>query len=106
MKKRILTLPPGQLRPGMVLAIALSVGHGNELLAAGSTLDAAHIDSIRRRALRCVTVEVPDPRADAVIAREIETTEKRLAYIFRGEGSESRSALNRVVLAYRRSQLQ
>lgn len=106
MKTRSICLPPGRLQPGMTTAAAILVRHGEELLPANCVLDEAMIDSIRRRMVKCVIVGMPDERDAATITREIETGEKRLAYIFRGNSSEARVDLQKSVSLFRRNQAQ
>lgn len=106
MKMRSVCLPPGRLQPGMTTAAAILAHQGEELLPAKCILDEAMIDGIRRRLIHCVMVSVPDQRDAAQIAREIETAEKRLAYIFRSDSSEARADLNRAVSQFRYRQSQ
>jgi hypothetical protein len=105
MKLRTFILPPGRLLPGMTVAVSLPGHHGGELLRAGMVLDDAMIDSLRRRAVRCVSVTVPDTRSADEIAQETTDAEKRLAHIFRGNASATRDALRDALLNYRRGQL-
>jgi len=106
MKTRSICLAPGHLKAGMQTAAPILVRQGEELLPAHCTLDDAMIDSIRRRAIHCVLVNVSDDRDPAEIAREIETEEKRLGYIFRGESSEARAELLHAMRQFRTRQLQ
>ena len=106
MKTRSICLPPGRLQPGMTTAAAILARQGEELLPAKCVLDEAMIEGIRRRLVHCVMVNVPDERDTAQIMREIETEEKRLAYIFRGDSSEARADLYRAVSRFRNHQTQ
>lgn len=106
MKTRTVCLPPGRLQPGMAVAASILSQQGEELLPASCVLDEAMIDSLRRRMVHSVLITVPDERDPAQILREIETEEKRLAYIFRGDCSEARSDLHRAVSQFRRQQSQ
>ncbi|MFA7279013.1 MAG: hypothetical protein WC100_02855 [Sterolibacterium sp.] len=106
MKNRSICLAPGRLKPGMLTAAPILVRQGEELLPANCTLDDAMIDSIRRRAIHCVRVNVSDERDQAEIARDIATEEKRLNYIFRGESSEARAELLKAMCQFRTWQLQ
>jgi len=106
MKNRSICLAPGRLQPGMLTAAPILARQGEELLPANCTLDDAMIDSIRRRAIHSVQVNVPDERDAAEIAREIEIEEKRLSYIFRGENSEARAELLQAMRQFRTRQLQ
>ena len=90
----------------MTTAAAILTRQGEELLPAGCDLDAAMIEGIRRRKIHCVMLTVPDERDPVTIAREIEVVEKRLAYTFRGDGSEARGELHRAVSQFRRQQSQ
>lgn len=105
MKTRSVCLPPGRLQPGMITATPILARQGEELLPANCTLDAAMIEGIRRRAIKSILVVVQDDRDSATIERELATEEKRLAYIFRGEGNDARAELQRTVSSYRRSQI-
>lgn len=106
MKTRSICLPPGRLQPGMTTAAAILSHQGEELLPAGCVLDETMIDRIRRRLIHCVMVGVPDEREPAQITRELETEEKRLAYIFRDDNSEARAELQRAVSQFRYQQIQ
>lgn len=106
MKTRSICLPPGRLQPGMTTVTAIFTRQGEELLPVNCTLDEAMIERIKRRLIKCVIVTTPDERDAVAIARDIETEEKRLAYIFRGESSEVRSDLREAVGLYRRQQVQ
>ena len=106
MKTRSICLPPGRLQPGMTTATAIFTRQGEELLPVNCTLDEAMIERIKRRLIKCVIVTTPDERDAATIVRDIETEEKRLAYIFRGESSEARADLHAAVRLFRRRQTQ
>ena len=97
MKTRALCLSPGRVAPGMTLARAVTDREGNTLLAAGAVLDSAMLDRLIRRGV----VLVADTRDADAIASELAAAEARVAYIFRGQGSESRNALQKAVLDYR-----
>jgi hypothetical protein len=85
----------------MVTAAAILVRKGEELLPSGKVLDSAIIESIRRRAIRFIMVNVPDTRDEEAIRRDVEMAEKRLLHIFRGGGSEARAELQRAITAFR-----
>ena len=102
MKTRTVCLPPGELAPGMIVATPICGPQGAVLLAAGAVLDETTLEHLRRRNLEFLSVHVPDPRDDATVAAEIAAAEARVAYIFRGDGSEGRSSLCRIVAEYRR----
>ena len=104
MKTRILCLPPGRLEPGMLTAAAIYLRPGVELLPAECELDADLIESIRRRPIRFVMIRIEDLRDEEQIAHDVATAASRVAYIFRGTGSEVRTELGGVVDAYRREQ--
>lgn len=101
MKTRALCLSPGRVAPGMTLARAVTDRDGNTLLAAGTELDSAMLDRLIRRGVEAMTVLVADTRDAETIAGELAAAEARVAYIFRGHGSESRDALQKAVLDYR-----
>lgn len=105
MKTRIVCLPPGLLQPGMTIAAAVLSPQGAVLLAAGVELDREHIDGLRRRALEAVCVSLPDTRDAATIATEQAAATARVDYIFRGDGSASRQALQAAVRTFRERQL-
>ena len=101
MKTRALCLSPGRVAPGMTLARAVTDREGNTLLAAGAVLDSAMLDRLIRRGVEAMAVLVADTRDADAIASELAAAEARIAYIFRGQGSESRNALQKAVLDYR-----
>ena len=74
---------------------------GNTLLAAGAVIDSAMLDRLIRRGVEAMAVLVADTRDADAIASELAAAEARVAYIFRGQGSESRNALQKAVLDYR-----
>ncbi|MFA7270228.1 MAG: hypothetical protein WC073_12855 [Sterolibacterium sp.] len=106
MKTRSICLSPGRLQPGMTIAAAILTRQGDELLPANCVLDESLIERIRRRMIHCIVVNVPDDRDPATIAHEIETEEKRLTYIFRGDSREERAELLSAVRLFRRNQAQ
>lgn len=105
MKTRIACLPPGQLTPGMTLAVPLLSAQGGVLLAAGTILDERALDNLRRRGVEFLTVALPDNRDADTIAREQRAAAERVDFIFRGAGTAARSALHAAVRAYREKQL-
>lgn len=105
MKTRLACLPPGQLVPGMEVAVPVVSAQGAVLLAAGATLDDDAPENLRRRGIDFVTVAIPDRRDADTIAREQEDAALRVEYIFRGEGSACRNRLRQIVLDFRARQL-
>lgn len=105
MKTRIACLPPGQLTPGMTLAVPLLSAQGGVLLAAGTILDERALENLRRRGVEFLTVELPDRRDPEAIAREQRAAAERIDFIFRGAGSATRASLHAAVRAYREKQL-
>lgn len=105
MKKRLVCLPPGQLAPGMEVAVPVVSVQGAVLLAAGATLDDDAPENLRRRGIDFVTVAIPDSRDAETIVREQEAAAQRVEYIFRGEGSSCRGKLRQAILDYRKRQL-
>ena len=101
MKTRALCLSPGRIAPGMLLAKAVTDRDGNTLLATGTELDSAMLDRLIRRGVEAMTVIVADTRDAETIASELAAAEARVAYIFRGKGSQSRDALHKAILDYR-----
>jgi AraC-like DNA-binding protein len=85
----------------MTLAKAITDRDGNTLLATGTILDSEMLDRLIRRGIEAITVLVDDPRDAETIASDLAAAEARVAYIFRGAGSPSRSALRQAILAYR-----
>ncbi|MCX7179092.1 MAG: hypothetical protein NTX56_10060 [Proteobacteria bacterium] len=106
MKTRSICLAPGRLEPGMTTAAAIHTRQGEELLPTNCVLDESMIERIRRRLIKCVMVTVIDERDAATVALDVETEEKRLSYIFRGESSEARSDLHAAVRLFRQRQAQ
>lgn len=101
MKTRALCLSPGRIAPGMTLARAVTDRDGNTLLAAGTVLDSAMLDRLIRRGVEAMTVLVVDTRDADTVAGELAAAEARVAYIFRGQGSQSRDALRKAIVGYR-----
>ena len=101
MKTRALCLSPGRVAPGMTLARAVTDREGNTLLAAGAVLDSAMLDRLTRGGADAMPAHVPDARDPDPSGGELAAAEARIAYIFRGQGSESRNALQKAVLDYR-----
>lgn len=52
-----------RVEPGQVLAEAVGQGPGQALLAAGTKLDAGHIEMMRQRGVLLVTIESPEGNA-------------------------------------------
>ena len=88
----------------MTVAADIVGRHGETLLPADSLLDDAQVDSLQRRGIKCIAINVADDRDAAAIARDIAAAEARLAHIFRGSGSETRAELQRAVGVFRRIQ--
>jgi hypothetical protein len=104
MKTRTACLPPGQLQPGMIIETPVIGPQGTVLLAAGTTLDEYALMQLGRRAIEFVTVSVADSRDEETIAREVAEAVARVEFIFRGEGSATRTALRNTIMNYRRKQ--
>lgn len=104
MKTRIVCLPPGELLPGMIVATQVSGAQGSVLIAAGTTLDEAMLDKLKRRGVETLSVVVPDSRDEDTIAREVEEAIARIEFIFRGQSSPARDALRETLISYRRKQ--
>lgn len=102
MKTRTVCLPPGEVLPGMTVAAQVCGPQGGVLLAAGTVLDEMALDKLRRRNVEFLSVLVADSRDEDTVIREVAEAAGRVAYIFRGEGSNQRAALRRVVDEYRR----
>ena len=104
MKTRIVCLPPGELLPGMIVATQVNGAQGTALIAAGTTLDEPMLEKLKRRGIETLSVVVPDSRDEATIAREIEEAIARIEFIFRGQSSPARDALQETLISYRRKQ--
>lgn len=106
MKMRRLAIPASQAQAGMRLAADVRQPGGAVLLAAGTELSEAALAGLARRGIETVAVELPDPRSEAEIAREIELAEARIAHLFhRHPDNAGLQALRQVVLDYRRRAL-
>lgn len=76
-----LTLPLSDVRPGALLAEAITDAGGAVLLPAGLGLTEAHLQSLRRRGVETLVVNPPDdPEAQT---REREKIRERVMYLFR-----------------------
>lgn len=106
MKMRRLVLPVQEAKPGMRLVAEIRNAAGGVLLAAGVELGEDALAGLRRRGIDAVSVEIPDARSDAEIARELAQAEVRIQHLFRRhiDNPELRE-LMQVVLDYRRKTL-
>ncbi|MDX9706807.1 MAG: hypothetical protein RBT86_04415 [Azospira sp.] len=105
MKTRHICLPPGQVSPGMTLALPILSPQGAILLAAGATLDEAKLGTLVRRGVEFVTVALPDERDEETIAQEQQAAAERIDFIFRGPSTPSRDALRITMRLYRKREL-
>ncbi len=104
MKSRIICLAPGRVAPGMALAAPVTGHDGQILLSAGVVLDAEMLERLIRRGIESVFVTILDTRDEETIAIEMNAIRTRLEFIFRGQGSPARAALQSTILNYRLEQ--
>lgn len=104
MKSRAICLPPGRVAPGMSLAASVTGHDGQVLLAPGTALDSEILERLIRRGVEAIFVEVLDTRDEETIALETSAAKSRVEFIFRGQGSPAREALQSTVLKYRLEQ--
>jgi len=95
-----------QALPGMVLGEEVTSA-GNMLLPRGTVISAAHLDSLRRRAVSEIAVLAPSELSAAEIQERREALRGRVAHLFRQAGSDATmQALLRAVLEYRLEKLE
>lgn len=106
MKMRRLVLPVQEAKPGMRLAAEIRNAAGGVLLPAGAELGEDALAGLRRRGIDAVSVEIPDARSEAEIARELARAETRIQHLFhRHIDNPELRELMQVVLDYRRKSL-
>lgn len=101
----IRTIPLDQALPGMVLGEEVTSG-GNMLLPRGTVINAAHLDSLRRREVSEIVVRSPcelsAAESEEMREERREALRGRVERLFRRAGSDATmQALLRAVLEYR-----
>ena len=85
-------LPAAQLRPGMVIAHALSVSVRERIvfqLPAGTTLDAKMVYQLQQRGAEHACIREPDTRSEEQRTAQRDYAHKRLSKIFSAADLES-----------------
>lgn len=98
--------PLDQARPGDILAAAVTDEGGSVLLPAGLVLTESHLDSLRRREITRLPLQVAaTPTDPAELARQREAIHQRVMHLFRHTAGEpGSSALLHAVIKFRQEQ--